>query len=158
MSTVTIQVSPLKTALVVAGVAALILGGLTLHIADVAKNTMFLSGVEKFLYSFLTFGVKPIWLAEIRDFAYFWFGLGTVLSLVGLFAKILPSEEQHANQADYREELINSLSPKEKQALNDDIFRDIGNTVKSMFTPVKSVPVVNTAPERIEPQIKSDQK
>ena len=163
MNNVTIQVSPVKTVFIAAGVIALGLGGLTFHISDVVKTTMFLSGVEDFLYSFLTFGSRPMWLAEIRNYGYFWLGLGMILTLVGLFARLTPDDEESAKQAAYREEIINSaksmLTPEQNRALNDDVFKDIGNKIKSVFAPVKLAPRAKPAtkrsaakkPVRIEP-------
>ena len=87
MNNVTIEISPLKIVLVMAGVAALILGGLTLYISDVLSHRTYIGGINNFLYSFLTLGTRPIRLSQIENFAYLWFGLGIVLTLVGLFFK-----------------------------------------------------------------------
>ena len=164
MTNVTIQVSPLKVAVITAGVVSLALGALTFHIAGVVKTTMWLSGVENFLYSFLTFGSRPIWLADIRNFAYFWFGFGAILILVGLFARLTPNDKEVAESAALRESITNStksvLTPEQNRALNDDIFKDIGDKIKSLFAPVKPAssvakPVASERPVRIEPVIKS---
>ena len=85
MNIVTIQVSPLKIALVVTGIAALILGGLTFYISDVLSDRVYIGSINNFLYSFLTLGTRPIRLSQIENFAYLWFGLGTVLTLAGVF-------------------------------------------------------------------------
>jgi hypothetical protein len=130
MNNVTIQVSPLKIAIVLTGIIALVLGGLTLYISDVLSDRVYIGSINNFLYSFLTLGTRPIRLSQIENFAYLWFGLGTVLILAGLFFK--------SNRSD-RESLLESesLTPEQRQALNDDVFRDIGNTVKSAFTSAK---------------------
>jgi hypothetical protein len=163
MSNVTIEVNPLKVAVIAAGVIVLGLGGLTFHIASVVKTTMFLSGVENFLYSFLTLGSRPIWLADIRNFAYLWLGFGTILILLGLFARLAPNEKEVADSAAYREEIVNSvksvLTPEQNRALNDDIFKDIGKSLKSVFAPVKPAPTVtkpvtDDKPVRYEPSFK----
>lgn len=85
MSTVTIQVSPLKVVFIVAGIAALVLGGMTLHISDVLRDNVYIGSINNFFYSFLTLGTRPIVLSRIDNFSYLWFGLGTVLTLAGVF-------------------------------------------------------------------------
>jgi hypothetical protein len=130
MNIVTIQVSPLKIALVVTGIAALILGGLTFYISDVLSDRVYIGSINNFLYSFLTLGTRPIRLSDIENFAYLWFGLGTVLILAGLFFKSNRSSRESLLESE-------SLTPEQRQALNDDVFRDIGNTVKSAFTSAK---------------------
>lgn len=164
MSNVTIEVSPLKVAVIAAGVIALALGALTFHIAGVVKTTMWLSGVENFLYSFLTFGSRPIWLADIRNFAYLWFGFGTILILLGLFSRLTPNDKEIADSIALRESVTtfakSKLTSDQNRALNDDIFKDIGDKVKSVFASVKSAssvakPVASEKSVRVEPVLKS---
>jgi hypothetical protein len=104
MKNVTIQVSPIKIALVVAGVAALVLGGLAQFIC------IFNPPIDTSFIHFLMLGSHSLYLRDLQPFVYFWFGLGTLLILVGLFAKLLPNEEQLAKQSEYRKKLINSLN------------------------------------------------
>jgi hypothetical protein len=104
MSTVTIQVSPLKIALVVAGIAGLILGGIAQLIC------MFNPPIDLSFIKFLMLGSRGLRLADLQPFVYFWFGIGTFLILVGLFAKLLPDAEQTAKQVAYRRKLIDSLN------------------------------------------------
>jgi hypothetical protein len=185
MSNVTIEVSPLKVAVIAAGVIALALGALTFHIADVVKTTMWLSGVENFLYSFLTFGSRPIWLADIRNFAYFWFGFGAILILLPLFVKV-PTEQEaterqtaaqkpeteqarevrefyNRNIGEMADSAKSKLTLEKHRALTDDVFKDIGDKVKSVFASIltcisalKSVkPVASEKSVRVEPVLKS---
>jgi hypothetical protein len=81
MSTVTIQVSPLKVALVVAGIAALVLGGVAQYI------TTFNPSVDLSFIRFLMLGSRSWFISDLQPFVYFWFGLGTVLTLVGVFRR-----------------------------------------------------------------------
>lgn len=76
------------------GMAGLICGVLTLYIEHVAKTTMYMNGIEHFLYSFLTFGTTPIWLKEIRNYAYLWFGVGMVIYICGLRYSVEEAKEE----------------------------------------------------------------
>jgi hypothetical protein len=87
MSNVTIQVNLLKIALVVAGVAALILGGLALVIY------MFNPPVDSSFISFLMLGSRSIFLKDLQPFVYFWLGFGTLLIVSPLFVK-MPDEHR----------------------------------------------------------------
>jgi hypothetical protein len=104
MSTVTIQVSPIKIALVVAGTVALILGGVSQLIC------IFNPPIDISFIKFLMLGSQGLRLTDLQPFVYFWLGIGTLLILVGLFAKLLPDEEQTAKQVAYRRKLIDSLN------------------------------------------------
>jgi hypothetical protein len=158
MSNVTIEVSPLKVAVIAAGVIALALGALTFHIAGVVKTTMWLSGVENFLYSFLTFGSRPIWLADIRNFAYLWFGFGAILILLGLFVKV-PTEHEAAE----RQIAAQKAKEEQAQAVREFYNRNIGEFVDSAKSKVQEVIATNTAKKpvaseksvRVEPVLKS---
>ena len=158
------EISPehVKKILQVIGIVGILFGVLTLYLAHVVGSSLFTSGIEGFLYKFLSFGTNTIWKAEMRSPAYIWFGVGIVFYLASIFYdvekakeekkifedQLLILEEQRLNG---QRKKIDDTNNKNSETVNDPEKNDFFNILRKDTTNTFKIAVKDlNLPQKME--------